>query len=164
VTRTPPPGPSRWLAPHRAPPGLLEASRHPRRRSSAVPLVLLAAAAGMALGAFGASVLGRDPSPGPAATFQVDAAEAPPGTRPVTLVYHASEASRVDVAGSFNDWNPTRSPLHPIGEGAFRTVLWLPPGQYEYQFVVDGRRWEPDPLAVRQRDDGFGAVNSVLEL
>jgi 1,4-alpha-glucan branching enzyme len=145
--------PGDWLVRHRAPAGLLEASRHPRRTRSAVPVVLLAAAAGMALGAFGARVLESRDAEGP-----------PPGTRPVTLVYHATDASRVDVAGSFNDWDPGRSPLHPIGEGAFRTVLWLPPGQYEYQFVVDGRRWQPDPLAVRQRDDGFGAVNSVLEL
>lgn len=144
--------PGQWLVEHRAPEGLLAASRSPRRDRRVLPLVVLAAAAGIAIGAVGAEAIRRG------------APEAPPGTRPVTLVYHSTGAHSVGVAGSFNDWDPARSPLHPIGEGAFRTILWLPPGQYEYQFVVDERRWQPDPLAVRQRDDGFGAVNSVLEL
>ena len=140
------------LVTHQAPSGLLESSRHAPRTRPVLPMVLLAAAAGIAIGAVGTRAL------------QSGHPEMPPGTRPVTLVYHADGAGRVEVAGSFNDWNPSSSPLHPVGDGAFRTVLWLPPGQYEYQFVVDGRRWQSDPLALLQRDDGFGAVNSVLEL
>jgi hypothetical protein len=38
----------------------------------------------------------------------------------------------------------------------------LPPGVYQYTFIVDGARWQPDPLAVSQVSDGFGQVNSVL--
>jgi len=147
-------GPARWLQTHRAPAGLLEASREPEPRSFGVrvgPAIALAAAVGLVVGIAGGRALEDTPPP-------------PAGTRPVTLVYHDPGAERVDVAGSFNDWDATRTPLHPVGDGAFRTVLWLPPGQYEYQFVVDGGTWRPDPLAVRQREDGFGAVNSVVDL
>jgi hypothetical protein len=40
----------------------------------------------------------------------------------------------------------------------------LPPGQYEYQFVVDGSHFVPDPRATEQRDDGLGGSNAVLRI
>jgi hypothetical protein len=66
------------------------------------------------------------------------------------------------VAGSFNDWQ--RTPLVQTREGVFTILLDLEPGEYEYQFVVDGEQWVADPLAVHSRSDGFGAENSVLTL
>jgi len=38
----------------------------------------------------------------------------------------------------------------------------LPPGNYEYVFVVDGERWVADPRAARYRPDGFGNNNAML--
>jgi hypothetical protein len=43
-------------------------------------------------------------------------------------------------------------------------MLALPPGDYEYMFVVDDGQWVTDPLAVETRDDGFGGQNAVLEV
>lgn len=51
---------------------------------------------------------------------------------------------RVAVVGSFNEWDPERHPL-PEAEvgGLYRLVLRLPPGEYEYRFVV-GDGWRQD--------------------
>jgi 1,4-alpha-glucan branching enzyme len=70
---------------------------------------------------------------------------------------------QVHVAGSFNDWDPSTSPMRRQ-DGVWSTILVLPPGSYEYMFVVDGQKWLTDPLAVETRDDGFGGSNAVLEV
>ncbi len=84
---------------------------------------------------------------------------------PVRLVYAAEEehASSVSVAGSFNGWNHVLTPLRREGR-IWTTLLLLPPGSYEYMFVLDGREWRTDPLALQTRDDGFGRRNAILEL
>ncbi|MBI2265808.1 MAG: isoamylase early set domain-containing protein, partial [Armatimonadetes bacterium] len=89
-----------------------------------------------------------------------------PGDRKVVLVFHPPQPARtVHVVGSFNHWDREATPLEgPSGDGAFRGVLYLPPGRYVYKFLVDGRKWIPDPSASRTEDDGFGGRNSVLEV
>lgn len=83
---------------------------------------------------------------------------------PVRFVLPAPGASAVSLAGTWNDWSETAQPLIR-GEGdVFYLVVPLAPGQYEYQFVVDGQRWQPDPAAPLARDDGFGQRNSVLTI
>jgi hypothetical protein len=92
------------------------------------------------------TVLGRDPAP----------------TRPVELRLSAP-ASQVMVVGDFNDWDPAATPLRPGNEGGTWTVeLRLAPGRYRYTFLIDGRRWVPDPAEPRAADDDFGAPTSVL--
>ncbi len=71
-----------------------------------------------------------------------------------TLV--AAGASQVAVAGSFNGWNATATPLRRIDK-----ITWGA-GRYVYQFVIDGHRWVPDPQAPRDPGDDFGATNSVV--
>jgi 1,4-alpha-glucan branching enzyme len=67
------------------------------------------------------------------------------------------------VVGDFNDWDPAATPLRRGNEGGTWTVeLRLPPGRYRYTFLVDGRRWVPDPEEPRAADDDFGAPMSVL--
>jgi hypothetical protein len=83
-------------------------------------------------------------------------------TRPIELRLNAP-ASQVTVVGDFNDWDPIATPLRPGNEGGTWTVeLRLPPGRYRYTFLVDGRRWVPDPAEPRAADDDFGAPTSVL--
>ncbi|MFQ6044513.1 MAG: hypothetical protein ACE5PV_26980, partial [Candidatus Poribacteria bacterium] len=45
---------------------------------------------------------------------------------------------RVFIAGNFNDWNPKSHPLTLDESGEWKIELELPPGVYEYRFVVDG--------------------------
>ncbi|HET8624701.1 MAG TPA: hypothetical protein VFM14_14145 [Gemmatimonadales bacterium] len=86
----------------------------------------------------------------------------PGTTRPIELRLSAP-ASQVVVVGDFNDWDPDATPLRPGNEGGtWRVELRLPPGRYRYTFLVDGRRWVPDPAEPRAADDDFGAPTSVL--
>jgi len=87
------------------------------------------------------------------------------GLKVVRLVYlpPLAGASRVRVAGSFNNWDPDQNPMH-LEDGRWVTSLILSPDNYEYMFVVDDDTWVTDPLALTTRDDGFGSRNAVLAL
>jgi 1,4-alpha-glucan branching enzyme len=71
-------------------------------------------------------------------------------------------ARSVSVAGTFNDWDPKRTPLQNDGE-RWKTAISLPRGQYEYRFVVDGQ-WLTDPVATESVPNPFGERNSILSL
>ena len=58
---------------------------------------------------------------------------------------------------------PTSFSSRSSADGVFTGTLELPPGDYEYMFVVDGK-WMTDPAAGERRDDGFGRQNSLLRL
>ncbi len=74
-------------------------------------------------------------------------------------------ARTVAVAGDWNGWSATASPLYDIdGDGVFAAELRLAPGSYRYMFVVDGTRWMTDPAAERRRGDDFGHEDAVLDL
>jgi anti-sigma factor RsiW len=82
----------------------------------------------------------------------------------VRLVVLQPDARSVHAVGDFNGWDPTRTSLQQVANGTWTVTLPLPPGRYEYMFVVDGQRWVGDPSAVEETDDGFGARNAVLEV
>lgn len=70
--------------------------------------------------------------------------------------------SRVFVAGTFNNWDPTATPLkvNP-NSGHYKAVLRVPTGTHEYKFVVDGV-WCMDPKSEEWVPDGYESLNSVL--
>jgi len=70
-------------------------------------------------------------------------------------------AKQVCIAGSFNHWQPTATPLKNCGDGNWLLELALKPGRYEYRFVVDGK-WMDDPLSYSSSPNPFGGHNSVL--
>ncbi len=58
----------------------------------------------------------------------------------------APGAKEVEVVGDFSAWKPI--PLaDPDGDGVWTLILKLPPGRYEYAFLVDGRWVGQDPNA-----------------
>jgi 1,4-alpha-glucan branching enzyme len=74
----------------------------------------------------------------------------------ILFQYEAPAARMVTLAGSFNNWAGTKgggryeSSIDPMsdddGDGVWTIVMPLPPGRYQYKFVVDnGVRWETDP-------------------
>ena len=81
----------------------------------------------------------------------------------VQLEFTHPTATRVSVAGTFNDWRPESAPMVPIGDGRWMKKLTLPPGVYEYRIVADGE-WMPDPLAWESAPNPFGGLNSVLKV
>ncbi|HZT41162.1 MAG TPA: alpha amylase N-terminal ig-like domain-containing protein [Chthonomonadaceae bacterium] len=80
--------------------------------------------------------------------------------RAVVLRYMPGDRPKsIAVAGSFNDWNRLKNPmtLQPDGR-TWSVTISLPPGIYQYLFVVDGARWINDPHAGKDENNG----NSVL--
>jgi hypothetical protein len=49
----------------------------------------------------------------------------------------------------------------PMGRGKWAKELALPPGRYEYRFVIDGQ-WVDDPAANETVPNPFGGSNAVL--
>ena len=74
----------------------------------------------------------------------------------------AAQAQSVALAGSFNDWNPKRTPMVKEGN-CWSTTLTLPRARYEYRFVVDGE-WMSDPSALESTANPYGENNSVFTL
>jgi hypothetical protein len=123
----------------------------------------LAAAAALALVALSSIVtleVGRRARAEPPA---VAVAAAPAGTVLVRFEVDAPDAQRVALAGSFNEWSDS-SIVFTRGSpsGVWAVTVALPPGRYQYLFVVDGERWMPDPAAHAQVEDEFGQENSLL--
>lgn len=87
----------------------------------------------------------------------------PTRTNRVSLELVRPGAKHVCVAGSFNEWQPEKTPLIPLGNGRWVGDLTVNPGRYEYLFVVDGQ-WLPDPNAKESVANPFGGRNSVLRV
>lgn len=82
----------------------------------------------------------------------------------------APHAGVVHLAGTFNAWDPTASPLTRRADGTWAVTLDLPPGRYEYKFVVDGQ-WCCEPgCDGTYRDcpkcvpNAFGTMNRFVEV
>lgn len=88
------------------------------------------------------------------------------GTVTVTLILRAPEARTVTVAGDWNAWSADRQRLRdPDGDGVWEITVQLEKNhEYRYQFIINGESWIPDPLAPLHVDDGFGGINSVLDI
>jgi hypothetical protein len=72
------------------------------------------------------------------------------------------KATQVAVTGDFAHWAAEGVPLERDADGLWMAEISLPPGIHNYVFVVDGKRWIPDPRAMWSVDDGFGSRNSVI--
>jgi len=117
------------------------------------PLAGLAAAAGIGAIVFVAT---RSGTPSQPAAVALD-------RTPVEFLLVAPRASSVMLVGDFNDWTTSATPLRAAAGGRLWTVtVPLAPGRYRYAFVVDGKRWEPDPSAPPAPDDEFGSPASVV--
>ena len=79
---------------------------------------------------------------------------------PTRFALRAPDASEVAIIGDFTDWQAI--PL-TARHGRWEVELDLSPGQYAYQYVVDGVPLTP-PEATRTRPDGFGGINGVIDV
>ena len=84
--------------------------------------------------------------------------------QPVVFSYKpkGKQPHTVQLAGQINDWNPAATHLQRIGE-EWSTTIWLNPGSYHYQVVVDGK-WMLDPSNPLTEDNNIGGVNSVIRV
>jgi len=73
-------------------------------------------------------------------------------------------AESVQIAGDFNNWQPSETPMEKVGvSGVWQTKVKLPAGKYRYRLVVDGR-WQQDPYNEKTEPNPFGELNSILEV
>lgn len=90
-----------------------------------------------------------------------------PQTAPegVTFVVRAPAAGRVQLAGTFNNWNPEACTMVPDegDSGLWRLRLPLQDGRHEYRLVIDGR-WAADPANPLTSPNEFGEFNSVVDI
>ena len=75
----------------------------------------------------------------------------PPGTDSVYL------------AGTFNNWSTNADKMIKVNS-EYTIEKLLPQGEYQYKFVVNGTDWYQDPNNPREVPDGFGGVNSVIQV
>ncbi|NLL83980.1 MAG: glycoside hydrolase [Lentisphaerae bacterium] len=88
----------------------------------------------------------------------------PVKNRRVTFTVQADPGSTVYLAGSFNDWNPQKKKMtDKKGNGTFTACLLLPPGSYEYKFVINGT-WCVDPANCEWSQNDLGTLNSLLTI
>lgn len=75
----------------------------------------------------------------------------------------APGAAGVSLVGDFNDWDPAATPMgRRDAHDTWSVSLPVSRGRHVYGFVVDGRRWLPDPAAPLAPEDGFGTASSVI--
>jgi 5'-AMP-activated protein kinase regulatory beta subunit len=77
-----------------------------------------------------------------------------------TVCVWAHGGAHVELEGSFDNWTQ-RHVMQRSGKD-FTLVKLLPPGVYQYKFIVDGL-WRHDPNLPSMYDD-MGNINNVLEV
>src|SRR5215813_11863073 len=79
------------------------------------------------------------------------------------FVFHDDSAHSVSVAGDFNGWSQTATPLKRNGSGLWFTQIAIPRvGRFEYKFIINGQRWIEDPSNGMKAPNNYGGLNSVL--
>ncbi|HJL05628.1 MAG TPA: alpha-amylase family glycosyl hydrolase [Polyangiaceae bacterium LLY-WYZ-15_(1-7)] len=106
--------------------------------------------------------------------MEEDAGPPPPPCNEITFTYASATATSVWVSGTFladagGAWpaTPAEGALEMVEEedGVWSvTHLVEPIRQHQYKFIVDGTDWIADPSNEQTIDDGFGGVNSVLDV
>lgn len=82
----------------------------------------------------------------------------------VQFTLSAPGANSASLVGSFNGWSLRAHPMRADGDGRWTLVVPLPPGEYQFMYVIDGKQWLTPPLAEDYLDDGFGQKNGVLSV
>lgn len=110
-----------------------------------VGLFLLAAASSLFIGCAGHAEVKPEPSSDTVVHFS----------------YVSDAAAGICITGDFNGWSENADCLHRTGN-IWSIALPLPPGRYQYAFIIDGRTWRKDPTALLNTTNGFGDENSIL--
>ncbi len=79
----------------------------------------------------------------------------------VVFSVRAEVGSKVFLAGSFNNWDPTaKAMIDKSNDGLYSVTLTLEPGIHQYKFVIDGT-WCADPECADWIQNDHGTLNSV---
>ena len=86
-----------------------------------------------------------------------------PKRRRVKFSIEAPEAQNVSLMGEFNAWNPKKHPMQNSGNGRWEKALLLPPGNYQYKFLVDGQ-WRGDLQNEQTCLNSYGTYNNIISV
>jgi len=57
----------------------------------------------------------------------------------------AQDAKTINLAGDFNSWSSTDTPLTKKKDGSFQVKVALEAGkEYQFRYLIDGQKWEND--------------------
>jgi len=83
----------------------------------------------------------------------------------VKFIYESKNAENIAVVGDFNNWSKSDVLMQRIDSTGFWTAeIRLSEGIYKYMFLVDGKKWMPDPLSRIKVKDSLGNEGSLLVL
>lgn len=86
--------------------------------------------------------------------FELPKSECPQGVR----------TRRVALAGDFNHWKRTATPM-ALHDGVYAVSLELDPGHsYQYRYLINGKVWCNDWHADNYVRNSYGSDNCVIEL
>ncbi|MCH5288462.1 MAG: isoamylase early set domain-containing protein [Treponema sp.] len=76
----------------------------------------------------------------------------------------AQGAKSISIAGDFNSWSSTETPLKKAKDGSFSVELELATGkEYQFRYLLDGSRWDNDWEADKYIPAPFSSTdNSVV--
>lgn len=88
-----------------------------------------------------------------------------PGPQPLSVhqnrivfYFNVRNANRVNVAGSFNDWDPNATALREIAPNEWAVALSLQPGNYEFKYITNGEWMEGENLKFTVQRDASGNI------
>ena len=79
----------------------------------------------------------------------------------VRFEYFDPSATVVTLVGDFTRWGVKARPLKRDAGGLWKTTVRLEPDVYEYKFIINGERWEEDPLNPHRVLNPHGTFNSL---
>jgi 1,4-alpha-glucan branching enzyme len=84
----------------------------------------------------------------------------------VTFKYSNQEhAGSAVLAGEFNSWSTTDTPMKKLKDGSFSVTISLKAGcSYAFRYVLDDNIWVNDPAADEYVANEHGESNSVVIL
>jgi hypothetical protein len=114
----------------------------------------------------GAAVTAPDPAAAPGAAARPTTPGPNPTPDGVVFNFKPERKGKIFLAGNFNDWKPANEKYvltDDDGDGTWSITVKLPPGTYQYKFVIDGQ-WIKDPHSPSDAPDGFGGRNGKFDV
>jgi 1,4-alpha-glucan branching enzyme len=75
------------------------------------------------------------------------------------------DVGQLYLAGEFNEWSETATPMTKAEDGSWSVALTLDSNrEYQYRYLADGHTWLNDWDADSYTRNNFGSDNSVLNL
>jgi 1,4-alpha-glucan branching enzyme len=97
------------------------------------------------------------------------------GGRKTKFVFDSPASQSVALAGQFNNWTPPGASVSANETknivllmernketGFWERIMYLPPGKYQYKYVLDSGNWQYDQNTLEKVPDGYGAYNSII--